>query len=113
MSKSKVVADRQANFPGLSKKQARRDAAKPTPFAAALLLQLQRRKLDSKRKRILGIITDPPGALRTRRLARMESAARVVLDIGERDAVDWAAVDWQLWFETIMKFLLALLPFLL
>ncbi len=72
-----------------------------------------------KAKRVLKLLDEPDSPRRTRILARIERhvAAQLGLNLPSDDptklsAFDWSSVDWVSIFETIFKFILALLPFL-
>lgn len=84
-----------------------------TDFREALIEQLESTpSLRRRGKRILDILKGPKTRRRDRIVARMETHTRLV--IGEADAeVDWSKVDWKSVIEIVLKFLLALLPFLL
>lgn len=90
-------------------------------FETALREQLNARPKSRFRgrwaQRLLKLVNGPPSAKRTRILARLESHARAHL-VSEgmasaTGAIDWSSIDWNKVFDTILKILMALLPFLL
>lgn len=92
-----------------------------TSFADNLRAQLEAEpKLRRKGARILAILNARPSKRRTRRIERMEAHARAELNennMGQQifgpDTIDWSMVDWSAVLLTIVKVLLALLPFIL
>ncbi len=63
-----------------------------------------------KAKRILAVLDAAPSKRRTRRLDRMQRHVEVELGM---NIADWSDIDWPKLFDTILKLLLALLPFLI
>jgi hypothetical protein len=85
-----------------------------TQFQAVLAEKLRARKRRGVReRRLLKFLEGPDGERKRRILARMESHARVQLGMSASEPGKWAERDWDKFFEALLKFLLALLPFLL
>ena len=83
-------------------------------FRESLIEQLESTpSLRRRGKRILAILNGPATRRRERIVARMERQTRVVMNIKDDVEVDWSKVDWKAVIEIVLKFLLALLPFLL
>ncbi len=64
-------------------------------------------------ERMLRLLDHPDSWRRTRALHRLENHARVELGIGEDEEVDWSKPmgrDWSTFFDSLIKFLTALLP---
>lgn len=86
-------------------------------FADVLKTQIVEQKQTRRAKKLLDIIDGPKGRRRDRILARLEDHARVHLkaqgvEVGE----DWTAVkqrDWASFFQGLLKFLMAIFPFIL
>lgn len=87
-------------------------------FETALREQLETQPRGRIRgRRLLKILDSKPSKRRTRILARLESHARAHL-VSEgmasaTGAIDWGSIDWSKVFDTLLKILMALLPFLL
>lgn len=83
-------------------------------FETAFREQILSRKQTRRAKRILAILDAPPSRRRTRQIARMERhAAAAIEHDGARGAIDWGAVDWGKFFDTILQFIMAILPLLM
>lgn len=83
-------------------------------FEEALRDQIEGRPETIRSRRILAVLDMEPSARRDRILARMERHAAAELEIkGEAGKIDWSAIDWGKVFDTLMKILSAILPYLL
>lgn len=82
-------------------------------FAQALRQQIVDGGFRVRGKRLLAIIDGPHSRRRTRILERLERHARVQMGFGEKQKIDWSTVDWGKLFEELLKFFLAILPFII
>ena len=74
--------------------------------------QTPRRKF--RARRLLAVLDSEDGPRRRRILARLERHALAQLDIDEGvGAIDWGSIDWEKFFETLLKFLMMILPMLI
>ena len=80
-------------------------------FEQALRQQLEATP-DRKRrgKKLLALLNSPKSKRRTRKIERLQRHAEA--HIG-REPGDWSDIDWASLFDTLLKLLLALLPFLI
>lgn len=84
-----------------------------TDFATAFRAALTAKpKLSGREMRILKVLDEPPSKAKSRKLARIERRVRTEFGIGEKEAIDWSAIDWQALIQTVIKIIELILKFL-
>lgn len=85
-------------------------------FEDVLKEQIVKRKKTRKAKRLLDLIDGPKTKRRQRVLDRLEAFARKDLELKGVQFEDWSDVserDWDKFFESLLKFIMAILPLIL
>lgn len=85
-------------------------------FASVLKEQITKRKQTRRAKRLLDLINGPKTKRRQRVLDRLEAFARKDLELKGVQFADWSEVserDWNSFFDSLLKFIMAILPLIL
>lgn len=70
-------------------------------------------KLIKRGQKILDLLDAPKSKRRDRRITRLERHARAHLSLPSEVDIDWDTIQWADIIWTLLKFLLAVLPFIL
>lgn len=89
-------------------------AGNPQSFESALREQLTLHPDEPGADRVLRVLNMEDGRSRDRILHRLERHVATHLDVkGEAGKINWAEIDWEKFFAAALKFILAILPFLI